>query len=117
MADFGKIKKNKGKIEVIFPFFENDISRKIEDILDDEEGVATVCSWEKIVINHLAQTGQSDLLTGTEIDPCGRGDDFYTFFEDTPENEARAGKYVEAVRAMMNNEAEILRFVRDNFRS
>ena len=114
MADCVKTKKNEGKIEVIFDYSWEDISNKITDITEDEEGQALPDNWETIIRHFLSITGQDDLLAGAEIEPWGKGDCFFTYFDDTPENEAKADKYAEAVRAMLAKEEELLSFVREN---
>ena len=109
-----KIEKNDGKIAVIFDFLEEKITGKIQDITEDEEGLGLLDNWETIIWHFFNESGQADLLESAELEPWGKNDCFYAFFDDTPENEAKAAKYAETVCAIAADEEKLFSFVREN---
>lgn len=68
-------------------------------------------NWAALLEWHLGQT-DPELLEGLEHDP--EAGSYAGYYRLTPENEAKAVKVVELIRALVENEEEACRLVREH---
>ena len=119
MNDCVEIKKNNGKIEVNFDFQTGKagkINKKIAEYSDENDLELEIDAaflnhtWRRIIVLYFMDNAPN-LLKDDEIELSGKGDRLTAYYDDTPEGEAEANKYAEAIRVMTENDKKVMDLV------
>ena len=111
MSDYVKINKSGNRVDVWF-YNENDkpfvIGEKMYAI--NENAYMNGYNWDALFNYYLAKYAP-DVLVGMDSDP--EAGSYAAYYPLTPENEARAEKFVEIISSLIENEEELYRIVRE----
>ncbi|MDR1639530.1 MAG: immunity 51 family protein [Clostridiales bacterium] len=84
------------------------IGEKMTEI--NEEAYMNGSNWEAFFEYYLAENAP-DILEGMCTDP--EAGMYQAFYDLTPENKARAERFVEIIKSLINNEEELYRIIRE----
>lgn len=111
MPDYVKIEKYDDRFAVWF-YNENDKPLEIGEKLYaiNEDAYMNGYNWDALFNYYLAQKAP-DILAELDSDP--EAGSYVAFLELTPENEARAKRFADIIIALIENEEELYRLVRE----
>ena len=99
------------RIDIIFDVVDDKvmaIGEKMNAI--NEEAYMNGYNWEAFLHYYLAQNAP-EVLEGLVADP--EADMYAAFYEATQENREKAGKFVEIIRSLIDNEKELYRILQE----
>ncbi|MDV0447066.1 hypothetical protein MsAg5_09390 [Methanosarcinaceae archaeon Ag5] len=111
LYDYTAVVKHDDSISVCF-YIEHEkafaIGEKMYDL--NEEAYMNGYNWEAF-FNYYLPKYEPDVMDGMDTDP--EAGMYVAFYDLTPENEARAEKFIEIIRRLVDNEDELYRIVRE----
>lgn len=112
MSDYVAVVKGDESVSVCF-YIEEDkiltIGEKMNDICED--AYMNGYNWEAF-LNYYLEKNAPDVLEEMETDP--EAGMYAAYYPATPENEARAEKFAEIIRSLVEEEEELYRIVEEN---
>lgn len=111
MEDYVALLKNEDSISVCL-YIEDEklftIGEKMNEI--NEYAYMNGYNWEAF-FNYYLEKYAPDVLEGMDSDP--EAGMYSAYYDKTPENEARAEKFVQLIRSLVDNEQELYRIVKE----
>ncbi len=111
MSDYVALLKHEDSISVCFYNEEEkilNIGEKMNEI--NEYAYMNGYNWEAF-FNYYLEKYAPDILEEMDSDP--EAGMYSAYYDNTPENEARAEKFVQLIRSLVENEEELYRIVRE----
>ena len=111
MADYITIFTYRNKVSLLLQASDEKImtlGEKLEALCPD--AYMNGYNWEAL-LQYSLEKNDPDILTGMDSDP--EADMYEVYWPLTPENEARANRFADIIRSLVEQEEELCRFVKE----